>query len=312
MTDNQDIVRKADMALSDLTTSAGKLNPAQAQKFMEILIEEAKVMKMAKVVPMASHTQNIDKIKFSGRVLRRAVEGQPLDEARRSKPTLSQVQLAVKEMIAEVRLPYSVLEDSIEQGTFKDTVTRLMAEKISVDMDEYIVEGDTASSDTDLALIDGIYKQATSNVYDHAAARTNTTLFKTMLRKMPTPGLRNKSALRFLTSVKSELDYRDALGGRLTSNLGDNMLVSEAKTAYGGVIVEGVEMFPDDIGTANGCTTALLLDPTNINVGIWREISVETDKDIRAREWILVTTIRWDVKYAHEPFVVKATNVQTS
>lgn len=312
MTDNQDIVRKADMALSDLTSSAGKLNPAQADKFMEILIEEAKVMKMATVVPMKSHTQNIDKIRFTGRVLRRAVEGQPLDEARRSKPTLSQVQLSVKEMIAEVRLPYSVLEDSIEQGTFKDTVTRLMAEKISVDMDEYIVEGDTAASDTDLALIDGIYKQATSNVYDHAAARTNTTLWKTMLRKMPTPGLRNKSALRFLTSVKSELDYRDALGGRLTSNLGDNMLVSEAKTAYGGVIVEGVEMFPDDIGTSNGCTTALLLDPTNINVGIWREISVETDKDIRAREWILVTTIRWDVKYAHEPFVVKATNVQTS
>jgi hypothetical protein len=57
--DNNTILQKADLALSDITTDGGLLQPAQAQKFMRVLIKEAVVMKHATVVPMRSPKQLI-------------------------------------------------------------------------------------------------------------------------------------------------------------------------------------------------------------------------------------------------------------
>ena len=50
--DNRTILEKADLALSDLTAGGGILQPAQAQKFLRILINEAVVLKQATVTPM--------------------------------------------------------------------------------------------------------------------------------------------------------------------------------------------------------------------------------------------------------------------
>jgi hypothetical protein len=54
----------------------------------------------------------------------------------------------------------------------------------------------------------------------------------------------------------------------------------------------------------------LLLDPANMLFGVWRNIRVETDKDISAGVWIMVVTARVDFKFAHEPAVVKTTGIQ--
>ena len=72
--DNKTILQKADLALSDLTTDGGLLAPAQAKKFMRILINESVIMNQATVVPMRSHKQEINKIRFRSRVLRAGQE----------------------------------------------------------------------------------------------------------------------------------------------------------------------------------------------------------------------------------------------
>ena len=72
--DNRTILEKADLALADLTTGGGLLAPAQAQKFMRILINEAVILKQATVVPMRSPKQLIEKIRFANRILRAGVE----------------------------------------------------------------------------------------------------------------------------------------------------------------------------------------------------------------------------------------------
>ena len=70
MLSNETLVQKADAALADLTTG-GLLQPAQAQKFLRVLIDEAVLLKMATVVPMRSPKQLIEKIQFGERILRR-------------------------------------------------------------------------------------------------------------------------------------------------------------------------------------------------------------------------------------------------
>lgn len=305
---NQELIQKADLAVADLVSN-GKLGPAQAQAFLRILIDEAVVMKMATVVPMKAPKQQVDKIRFGSRILRAGNEATALSEADRAKPSLSEVELDAKLFKAEIRLNNETLEDSIERGGLRQTIMQLMAERIAVDMDDVISNGDTASTDTALAQLNGVRKQITSNVYDHADGVTNRLLFKSMLKLMPSAFLRNKKSLRYLTSVDSEIDYRDGLADRAT-NLGDKFVESDLPAVYSGVPVMDVPLFPENVGTSSHCTTPLLLDPKNIYVGIWRDITIETEKLVREGVLCIVATLRFDVKLAEETATVKANNVK--
>ncbi len=312
MLSNETLIQKADLALSDLTSGGGLLQPAQALNFMRILIDEAVLLKQATVVAMRSPIQLIEKIRFASRILRNGAEAQPLSIGDRAKPTLGKVQLSANLFKAEVRLDNEILEDSIERGELRQTIMQLMAERIAVDMDEILVQGDTASSDTFLATFNGLLKQVSSNVFDNADAHLTRTTLKNMLKVMPTPFLRNKKALRFLTSIDGETDYRDSLADRATANVGDKFVMEDAPAMYSGVPLSGVPLFPENIGTGSHGTNVVLLDPKNYNVGIWRDIRVETDKLVSEGVLIIVATLRFDAKLAEETATVKATNVNVS
>ncbi len=310
MMPNETLLQKADLVLADITTNGGLLNSSQAQKFMRVLIDEAVVMKQATVVPMKAPKQIIDKIKFGSRILHAGYEARALPEADRSKPTTTHVDLDAKLFKGEVRLTNEVLEDSIERGALRQTIMQLMAERVALDIDEILVRGDTNSTDPYLAQFNGLIKQVTSNVYDHADATTNRTLWKSMLKAMPSPYLRNKKALRFFTSVDSEIDYRDALADRATANIGDRFVEFDAPSMYSGVPVESVPMFPENVGTSSHCTSPILIDPKNMFVGLWRDIRLETDKLVSEGVLLVVATLRFDMKLAEELASVKATNVK--
>lgn len=307
VTDNREFITKADLVLSDLTTGGGLLQPAQAARFMRILIDEAVLVKMSSVVPMRSPKQLIEKIRFGSRVLRPGSEATALAAADRSAPDLTKVELDAQLFKAEVRLSDEILEDSIERSQLRQTVMTLMAERISLDVDELTANGDTTSADSFLATLNGVRAQATSNVVDAGGVVTNKTIFRDMLKTMPSEFLRNKRAMWFLTSVDSDLDYRDALADRGTV-LGDKFLEQEAPVMYSGVRLQPIPVFPEDL-VGGDETEMLLLDPKNINVGIWRKIKIETDKDISEGVLKIVATLRMDVKYSEETAVTKAVGV---
>ena len=307
--DNRTVLEKADLALADLTTGGGLLQPAQAQKFIRILIDESRILKQGTVVPMKSPKQLIEKIRFGGRILRAGSEAAALPAGDRSKPDLSQVELDAQLFKAEVRLNNEVLEDSIERGQLRQTIMQLMAEAISRDIDEVIIRGDTTSPDPFLAKLNGLLKQATSNIVDAQTQSTNKGIFRDMLKSMPSAFLRNKREMRFFTSVDSEIDYRDSLAERATV-VGDKFLEQDEPVAYSGVPVVDVPLFPENLGAGNNTTNVLLTDPKNVNIGIWRNIRVETDKLVSEGVLIIVATLRFDVKYAEETAVVKAINVK--
>ena len=307
--DNRTVLEKADLALADLTTGGGLLQPAQAQKFIRILIDESVILKQGTVVPMKSPKQLIEKIRFAGRILRAGAEAAAVPAGDRSKPDLSQVELYAQLFKAEVRLNNEVLEDSIERGQLRQTIMQLMAEAISRDIDEVIIRGDTTSPDPFLAKLNGLLKQATSNIVDAQNQSTNKGIFRDMLKSMPSAFLRNKREMRFFTSVDSEIDYRDSLAERATV-VGDKFLEQDEPVAYSGVPVVDVPLFPENLGAGNNATNILLTDPKNVNIGIWRNIRVETDKLVSEGVLIIVATLRFDVKYAEETAVVKAINVK--
>lgn len=310
MEDNKTILEKADMALSDLTTG-GLLVPEQAKKFIRILIDEAKLMKMSTVTPMKSHTLELNKIKFGTRVLRAGSENVALPEADRSKPNTSKVTLVAKLFKGQVNMSYELLEDNIEQETLKSTIMQLMGEAIARDLDEVLVRGDTASTDPFLAQFDGVLKGATTNIVNAGTTPITKSILRDMLKAMPSPYLRNKASLKYLTSVDAEIDYRDSLSNRMTVT-GDKALDGLTPVGYSGIPVIDIPLFPENLGVGTNETNILLTDPKNVDVGIWRNIQIETDKDIQAGKVIIVVTMRVDMKYIEEPAVVKTIGVQVS
>jgi hypothetical protein len=306
---NESLLQKADLVLADLQSQGGYLQATHSQRFLRATVDEAVILKEATVVPMKSPKMVIDRIRMGTRVLHPGYEARALPEADRSKPTFTKLELDAKLYKGEVRLTNEVLEDSLERGALRQTIMDLMAERIALDMDELLIRGDTASADPYLATNNGLIKGVTSNVYDHTDNITNRTLWKNMLKLMPSPFLRNKRRLRFLTSIDSEIDYRDALADRAT-NIGDRFVEYDTPAMYSGVPVVPVPMFPENLGTGSHCTSPLLIDLKNLMVGIWREIRLETDKLISEGVLLIVVTMRFDLKLAEETAVVKANNVR--
>lgn len=307
--DNRSILEKADLALADLTTGGGILKPAQAKKFMRLLIKQSVLLGMVTVVPMAAPKQQISKIKFGRRILRPAQEATPLDIADRAKPDLSSAELDAQLFKAEVRLPDETLEDSIERGELRQTIMEMMAEAIARDMEEVTISGDSTSPDPFLAVLDGILRQATSNIVDAVGTPITKDLLRDLLKTLPSEHLREKKSMRFFTSVDADLDYRNSLAERPTA-VGDKFLEGDTPVLYSGVPVQPIPLFPENLGMANDQTSVVLCHPKNIHVGIWRNIRVESARDISAGVLKIVATLRFDVKYADESGVAKAINVQ--
>src|SRR5215831_6599231 len=309
--DNRTILEKADLALSDLTTGGGMLQPAQAQKFLRILINEAVILKQATVVPMRSPKQLIEKIRFANRILRSGSEATALAPADRAVPNLGKVELDAQLFKAEVRLNNEVLEDSIERGQLRQTIMQLMAEAIARDVEEVVIRGDRTSPDPFLAKLDGILKQATSHIVDAQAQTTNKTVLRDIVKSMPHAFMLNRKDLRIFTSISSDVDYKDSLSDRATV-IGDKYVEQDLAATYAGIPLVGVPMFPENLGQAQNMTAMILTDPKNINVGIWRQIRIETDKLISDGVLLIVATLRFDVRFAEESATVKSVNVRVT
>lgn len=302
MSSNRTIVEKADIAVSNLIASGGYLNPMQSNTFIRMMREQPTLMKDVRMVPMTGPTMEINKIGFASRILKAGpASGSALAASDRSAATTEKVELTTKRVIAEIHVPYDVIEDNIEKGRLEDTMMALIAERASLDLEELAILGDTSSGDTFLALVDGVLVQATSHVVDYTASTPSTidrSLFKAGIKAMPNKYMRNRAAMRFYTSPDVETEYADNLAGRETP-LGDTRI----STNYGnmlapfGVPIKGAALMPD--------SKYLFTYPKNIIVGVQRDIMVESNRDIRSQVLIIVLSMRLDIKFEEEDAAVK-------
>ena len=157
MSSNGSLLRKADLAIAELQTNGGVLNPEQGAAFIRVLIKQPTLIRVCRVVEMVAPIRKINKIGFGSRILRAATSAVALTETGsngtaldgRASPTTSQIELQTKEQIAEVRIPYDVMEDNIERATtaqnelpntgpagLRQTIIDLIAERAALDMEE--------------------------------------------------------------------------------------------------------------------------------------------------------------------------------
>lgn len=313
MASNQTYIEKADLSVQNLINEGGYLVAEQAKEFMELLIEESVLLGMVTTKPMQSPSYEISKMGFTGRVLHAATEGTALTADKRSKPELGKVTLSTQEYIAEARIPYGVVEDNIVNGTFNQVFMQYLAKAVSRDMEEFAIQSDTVSTDPDLARQDGLLKQMTTRTINAGGVRLHKGLLKQAIQTMPSQYIKSQAKLAFLTSKNAGIDYADSRANRQTAD-GDKAWNAQplAVGEYGGYPIVPIPLWPEDLGGTTDMTTVAFMDPKNFHVGIQRQVRVETDRDITAREFIIVATVRFGFKFAHEPATVLINNVLAS
>jgi hypothetical protein len=305
MSANQTLLRKADLAIADMQATGGELQPEEGASFIRKLIKQPTIVRQARIVEMTSSKRRINKIGFGARILRKAVSATALTQSQRSKPITEQIELESHEQIAEVRLPYDVLEDNIERATaanneasntgpggLRQTLIDLMGERSALDLEELGLLGDVDyvnaldQDDEDyLSQLDGWLKISAEdgNVADAEGGTIGKAIFKAGTKTMPDQYLRNKAAMKHFISMDNETEYRDIISDRGTP-YGDATLQGNSPMFAFGTPIEAVSLMPEDKG--------LFCNPKNLIFGIQRSVSMEFAKDITARVYIIVLTMR--------------------
>lgn len=314
----KEILAKADMALADLA-SAGLMLPEQSNNFIRILMQDTAFLDDVRLINMSRPKMTVNKLALNNRALRIANQGtisspltgeegtRALARADRTKVTTSKVELDTFEVIAEVNLPYEVLEDNIEGGQidntrFQATVLEQLAGRIRIDIEDILLNGDTGSLDTYLAERDGILVQTVSNIVNNGGAALDAVTFNEMIQTLPDKFKRVMNRYKFYVSHNKALQYMMQVAQRQTG-LGDSVLVGGNGVNFApfGVPMKGAASMPSG--------NALFLDPSNILFGVQRNMRMEFDRDTRERVLIIVFTMRFDFKLEQEDMVVKAINI---
>lgn len=318
MTTRNQNLERADLAIDQLDTNGGLLTPEQSNAFIDMIMDQPTILPRARVVRMGAPEVKINRIGFGDRILRAArnstglgaeddgSNGRHVRKSERAAPTTSQIVLRDSEVIAEVRLPYEVLEDNVEGENLEAHIMRLIAERAALDLEELALWGDTTLAGTDafLGLQDGWLKRANAHVADNLNAGVSPDLFANAMLAMPQKYMRNLAEMRAFISVQNTIRYRQRVAQRQTG-YGDAALQGAIALNAHGLQIEGAPMLAADGSGATGLVTF----PQNLLFGIRRDISVETDRDIRARERIIVLTMRTALQIDDADATVKLENI---
>lgn len=301
--DQRQIVEKAMITVADLISDGGYLNPEQANRFLRDVQDAPTLLNDVRFVRMNAPVRIIENVGFGSRILKAApASGTALGSADRSKPTTGKITLTTKEVIAEIRLPYDVLEDNIERDNFEASLMSMIAERVALDLGELMVLGDDTSLDTYLALFDGALQMATSHTAsiagDNSAVGKN--IFKQAILEMPTKYLKNRNAMNFYISPDNETEYRDITADRQTG-YGDNTLQGHKPVMVFGVDVKHDIHVPDN--------KMIFVDPKNLILGVQRQIMMESERLISERVIKFVVTLRIAIATETEDALVVITGI---
>ncbi len=253
-------VEKAIIA-TDALASAGKLNPQQADKFIDYVIDQSMLKNNARIVRFNPEQMEINKIGIGRRVAMPAAEAQ--DPRKRRGISTSKIVLQPREVIVPWEVTDSAAEVNLEGAALLDHIVQMMAKQCSNDLEELYINADTLGPailesdyvdggdparyvrDDYLAMFNGWLRLADtgSHLYDAAGANVGATIFSRMLNSLPTKWRRDRASLRFYIAPDLEQLYREKTSTRATG-VGDAAYQSNVTLTPFGVPLIAAPLFP--------------------------------------------------------------------
>jgi len=309
---NEQLLRKATLSSTDFGGSGeAPLSVAQVDQFIELMSAEQVMLNDVRTVTSTSSKWQESIVDFSSRIARAGTEGSRLGSGDQVKPSTGIVEISTVLLRGEVPVTDEVMEDNVARDNFADSLERTIASRFGYDIEDLMVNGDTASGDSYLAQFNGWLKLAQGAGGNVTAASSYgqdyQEIFKQLLVSLPDRHKRNLAQTgRFYVPKRLEEKYRDILSTRGTP-LGDVTLEGNNALKYQGIEIRGVPSFAIASGSPD-TGNVLLAHSDNLYAGFRRSMTMETYRDPREGATSFVITARVDAKIA----VVGATAVATS
>lgn len=312
------IEKFADLAVTNLTSGGGKLQDDQADTFFRKVFDRPGLVGDLRSVPMNSDTMNINKIGLGTRILQVAPTGtapyivdgvgetfgnnRNLASANRFNPTFEQVQLTVKEYMAEIHLTDDVMENNLEQENLQSVIMDMATARLALDIEEAVIQGDTSNGALAavLQLQNGILKRIVTNVVDHGSNTINLDAFANLQYALPTKYSRNLPNMKYYLHNYKELAWRQALAARGTA-LGDANITGDRQIPALGIPLAPLATMPQ--------ANILFTDPKNIIVGLQRNMRLEYERFPRSRINAFIWTLKFGIQLEEEDMTVKLINL---
>ena len=309
---NEELLRKATFTTPDL--GAG-VSVDAADRFINLMTAQQDLLDDVRVVRHNAAKWQEAFIDFGTRIARPGVEAQRLAEPDRTKPTVSFVEMSTVLIKGEVPVSDEALEDALGgENAFRNTLTEGIANRFGFDVEDLLLNGDTASADPYLALQDGWLKKA-AGAGGHVTSGTGITdfnvLFGAMFQALPD---RYKGALgdyRFYVPFRVEQKYRAQLAARGTS-YGDETLRDRNRIRWEGIEVYPVRNWPTTGSGTLTRTRVLLTNRNNLYAGFRRAIDLESFRDPRDGATSFIVTSRVASEIGTVDATVIATDVDAS
>lgn len=291
---------------SSLFSSGGKLNPDQADAFIDFLIEKQTTLSRISVRRMMSPQGHTDELTVAARKIRLATEATAPSVANAvgtRRRTLTTVEVIWAEDIT-----LTFLEDNIEKRGAETHIARLLATQFGNDLNDLGWNGDTAAGvgpdQAFLQVNDGWIKlfgaDADVNDFDATGATAVSAVLKGMHKLLPVE-FKGRTDLAYFVPVGTAEEYANEVSKRETG-LGDGVLVNgfPALRYFGRPVIPEPHLQGDN---------AVLTPASNLFFGIQRSMTVDSEWVPRKRVIEYTLTARIDYEYANGKAVTLADNI---
>ena len=199
--------------------NGGLLNPEQSARFLDYMFDATVIGKVARTVRMKADTTEIDRMSIGEKLVKLASEGE--NTGVNSGVTFSKISLTTKKLRMDWELSTESLEDNIEGADLEDHIARLMATQAGNDIEDVILNGNTAlTGDALYKSFDGVVKKAKASgrVVDANGAGVSREVFNKALKAMPRKYKQRRGDLRFLagSNLIQDFLYANSIGTNQT------------------------------------------------------------------------------------------------
>ena len=245
-------------AVNPTGVAGGVLLPEQARRFIDYVWDATVLAQDGRRVTMRANTMELEKVNVGERVIRAAAQASY--NYTNAGATFTKVELTTKKIRLDWEVATEALEDNIEGGALEDHLVRLMTNAFANDIEDLAINGDAASGDDFLNIMDGFVTKATaggSGAHESVVTVTDnkwiTEVMQNIILAMPRKYRALKNNLKFYAGT-------DAFQGIIKHNgtLADAIAEAFAYTPAG--TAQNRQAYLDGVGqTFGGARTTRVL-----------------------------------------------------
>ena len=319
--------QKADLLTASITTADGKLQAEQRKKFILVPIAKSVLLPRIQSVTITNEDNKFPVMGSLGdQVWHPGVEMQELPQSQRVAPTFpNAVELKTNEWIAQIFYPGYFLKANVEGAQFQSTLLAYLGLHSKRDIENYVLNGDTSSTNDLLGLQDGLRAGMVTNTYAAGGVSMSTageTILRNMMLQLPEEiyddvqpvndgtGPNSPGWAFYMTRPVREA-WRTRLQARGTA-LGDANITGRALD-YDGIPLIRVPLMPGTLGVGGNESQILYSNLKGFLWGVHEDVLLETEYHKMTRSFGMVMSMRVGQSWGYEPASgVKTTGVLNS